>query len=114
MLAAALSAALTAALSGATAGAATPKLTGTVTDAARIALMKGGTMVTRLKPGTYTIAVRDSTDEHNFHLTGPGVNKETAVGAAGTVTWRVTLKKGKYTYVCDPHKSFMRGSFSVS
>jgi plastocyanin len=24
------------------------------------------------------------------------------------------LKKGSYSYVCDPHSSFMRGSFVVA
>jgi plastocyanin len=32
----------------------------------------------------------------------------------GTKTWTVTLKAGKYTYVCDPHASFMKGSFTVT
>jgi plastocyanin len=26
----------------------------------------------------------------------------------------ITLKKGKYTFVCDPHAAFMKGSFTVS
>jgi plastocyanin len=26
----------------------------------------------------------------------------------------VRLKKGKYTYVCDPHASTMHGSFTVT
>ncbi|MBA2475537.1 MAG: hypothetical protein H0V40_06240, partial [Actinobacteria bacterium] len=30
------------------------------------------------------------------------------------VTWRVTLKRGTYTYVCDPHASSMKGTFTVS
>ena len=66
-----------------------------------------------LKAGTYTITVKDKASDHNFHLTGPGVNKSTAVAAKGTYTWKVTLKKGTYKYVCDPHKSFMKGSFTV-
>jgi plastocyanin len=36
------------------------------------------------------------------------------VSAKSTTTWKVTLKKGSYTFVCDPHASFMKGSFSVS
>jgi plastocyanin len=41
------------------------------------------------------------------------VNKTTSVAGKGTKTWTVTLKKGTYKYVCDPHKSFMKGSFTV-
>jgi len=26
----------------------------------------------------------------------------------------VTLEKGTYKFVCDPHKSFMKGQFKVS
>ena len=50
---------------------------------------------------------------HNFHLTGPGVNVKTSVGATGTKTFTVTLKKGTYKFVCDPHAGFMKGSFTV-
>jgi plastocyanin len=42
------------------------------------------------------------------------VNKKTTVGEKGTTTWTLTLKEGKYKYVCDPHASFMKGSFTVS
>ena len=38
---------------------------------------------------------------------------KTSVGGKGTKTFTVTLKKGTYTYVCDPHKSFMKGSFKI-
>ena len=37
----------------------------------------------------------------------------TSVGFTGTKSAVVTLKAGKYTYVCDPHASFMKGSFTV-
>jgi plastocyanin len=36
------------------------------------------------------------------------------VSGKGTTTWKVTLKKGTYKYVCDPHASFMKGSFTVA
>jgi Copper binding proteins, plastocyanin/azurin family len=78
-----------------------------------ITLTNGGVKVKTLKPGTYTIKVRDKSNIHNFHLTGPGVNKKTSVGAVGTVTWKVTLRKGTYKYVCDPHVTIMKGSFTV-
>jgi len=47
-------------------------------------------------------------------FTGPGVDKKTSVGGQGTSTWKLTLKKGTYKYVCDPHASIMKGSFTVS
>lgn len=78
-----------------------------------ITLKKGTTKVKTLAPGTYTIKVQDKSNIHNFHLTGPGVNKKTSVGAVQTVTWKVTLKKGTYKYICDPHATIMKGSFTV-
>jgi plastocyanin len=94
--------------------AATPTLTGTVGPGFTITLKKGTAKVTKLKAGAYVIKVSDKSNIHNFHLKGPGVNKSTSVGASGSSTWKVTLKKGKYTYVCDPHASIMKGSFTVS
>lgn len=95
------------------AAAATPKLLAAVSDPLNISLKIGTKKVTTLKAGTYTIVVKDTATDHNFHLTGPGVNKTTSVGGTGTTTWKVTLKKGTYKYVCDPHASFMKGSFTV-
>ena len=89
-------------------------LTGTVGPGFTITLTRGGKTVKSLKHGSYTIKVSDLASDHNFHLTGPGVNKTTSVSATGTSTWTVTLKKGTYTYVCDPHASTMRGTFKVS
>jgi plastocyanin len=96
------------------AGAATPRLTASVADPLNISLTVGGKKVSKLKAGTYTILVADKASDHNFHLTGPGVSKSTSVGGKVTTTWKVTLRKGTYTYVCDPHKAFMKGSFTVS
>jgi plastocyanin len=109
-------AALTAAALAATAGAATnaTKLVASVSDPVNISLKLAGKKVTKLKAGKYTISVKDTSSAHNFRLTGPGVNKATSVTAKTTTTWTVTLKKGKYTFVCDPHKSFMKGTFTVS
>jgi len=67
-----------------------------------------------VKAGKYKIVISDKSNIHNFHLTGPGVNKTTSVGGTGTTTWTVTLKKGTYKYVCDPHASSMNGSFKVT
>jgi plastocyanin len=101
------------AILAANAAAATPKLTASVSDPLNISLKQGTKKVTSLKAGKYVIVVKDTAADHNFHLTGPGVNKTTSVAGKGTKTWTVTLKKGTYKYVCDPHKSFMKGSFTV-
>ena len=74
----------------------------------------GGGVVSELEAGTYTIAVDDRSNMHNFHLTGPGVDERTGVGFVGQATWTVTFSAGQaYTYVCDPHPAEMRGSFGV-
>jgi plastocyanin len=100
----------------ATAGAAAKAktLTATTGPGFTISLKSGGKLVKTLPAGSYTIVVHDKSNIHNFHLTGPGVNKKTSVTAVGTTTWHVKLKKGTYKYVCDPHKTLMKGSFTVS
>ena len=70
-----------------------------------------GRAVTQIAPGTYDIAVHDLSEEHNFHLQGPGVDETTSVAFVGTVTWTVTFRDGRYTFVCDPHSGHMQGSF---
>ena len=106
--------ALVAALAVPSALAATPTLTGTVGPGFTITLTQSGKKVSKLKSGTYVFKIADKSNLHNFHLTGPGVNKLTTVTAKGNYTWKLTLKKGTYKFVCDPHKSFMKGSFTVS
>ena len=99
----------------ASASAATPTLNASDGPGFTISLKKGGKKVTSLKAGKYKIVVKDLSDLHNFHLTGPGgVNKKTGVGPKGTFTWTVTLKKGTYKYICDPHATIMKGSFKVT
>jgi plastocyanin len=106
-------AALVAALAAPAAFASTPTLKGTDGPGFTITLTKGGQKVTKLKAGKYIFKISDKSNIHNFHLTGPGVNKKTSVGAVTTVTWTLTLKKGTYKFVCDPHASIMKGSFKV-
>jgi plastocyanin len=98
----------------ASASAATPTLTGTDGPGFTITLKKGNTKVTSLKAGKYKIVIKDLSNIHNFHLKGPGVDKKTGVGAKGTFTWTVTLKKGTYKFICDPHAAIMKGSFKVT
>jgi|ERR1700704_5928979 plastocyanin len=107
--AAAGTAALVAAVGAGAASAATPTLTGTDGPGFTITFSKK-----TVKAGKYKIVISDKSNIHNFHLTGPGVNKATSVGGTGTTTWTVTLKKGTYKYVCDPHATAMKGSFKVT
>lgn len=91
------------------------KLEGTVGPGFDISLTdSSGKAVTTLTAGTYAITVDDKADIHNFHLTGPGVDKSTDIGGTGKVTWTVDLKDGQYHYQCDPHASQMNGDFTVS
>jgi plastocyanin len=100
------------------ANAVTPKATlaGTVGPGTTITLKKGGTKVTTLKAGLYKFVIADKSASHNFHLKGPaGYTKVlTTVRFVGTKTYLITLKPGLWTYVCDPHSTFMKGSFRVT
>jgi plastocyanin len=105
-----------AALASPTVALAQTKLIGTVADPASISLRhESGAAVTDIPAGTYTIEVRDQSVMHNFHLSGPGgVDQRTDVETTGTVTWTVTLQdKARYTFVCDPHNTTMRGTFTT-
>ncbi len=91
-----------------------PKLTGIVGPGFSIVLRDAqGGRVSRLDPGTYEIEVSDLSEEHNFHLAGPGVDRSTTVAGTGTENWTVTFTDGTYTYVCDPHSTTLRGRFAV-
>ena len=112
LLAAGLVAAL--ALAAPTGAMAPTKLKGTVGPGFTIFLKKGTSTVKTVKPGRYTITVQDKSNIHNFRLKGPGLNRQiTSVSFVGTKTVTVTLKRGKYTYVCDPHASNMKKTFTV-
>ena len=67
-----------------------------------------------VKAGTYTITIHDRSNIHDFHLTGPGVDKKTSVAAVATTKWTVKLKKGTYHFVCDPHRTIMHGVLKVT
>jgi plastocyanin len=73
-----------------------------------------GNAVTRVEPGEFEIEVDDKSEEHNFHLLGPGgVDVSTAVPFVGKQTFKVNLVNGKYTFQCDPHAGQMNGAFNV-
>ncbi len=99
-----------------TAQAATPKLIASVGPGFTISLKTAaGKKVTNLKAGTYRITVKDRSDDHDFRLRGPGVNKVlSGVDATGMKTVTVRLKAGRYTVFCQPHAAAMRASFRVS
>jgi PASTA domain-containing protein len=91
-----------------------PDLIFTVGPDSRIATFYAdGRPVTNLPPGTYTIQVHDLSANHNFHLTGPGVDEKTAVGEIEHPVWRLTFRVGTYKVKCDVHPS-IKGSFTVS
>lgn len=91
-------------------------LKGTVGPGFTISLRSSsGARVTKLNAGVYAIQVTDKSSIHDFHLTGPGVDKTiTSIGTIGTKTVTVTLRRGRYTYVCDPHQAIMKSSFTVT
>ena len=98
---------------GSAPAAARPTLVATVGPGFTITLRQGAKKVVRVRRGLYTIVVRDRSDMHNFHLRGRLVNRRTTVPAVGVVRWTVRLRRGRYTFVCDPHRSAMKGSFVV-
>jgi plastocyanin len=87
--------------------AATPTFKGTVGPGFTITMASKPT-----KAGPIKLVIADKSNVHNFHLTGPGVNVKTSVPAVGSKTFNITLKKGTYKFICDPHP-FMKGSFTV-
>ena len=107
-LAAAVLVAVLAALAALPAFAATPVLNGTVGPGFTNLMKKKPT-----KAGKYKLVISDKSSIHNFHLKGPGVNVLTSVSAVGTKTFNITLKRGRYTFVCDPHATVMKGSFTI-
>ena len=114
LLGAVAAAALAATGSG---SAASPKtVTGTVGPGFTIGLTMQGKRVTKLKAGTaYRFVIRDLADIHDFHLSGPGLNRVlTSVEFTGTKSFVLRLKKGSYRFRCDPHAGIMHGRFQVS
>ena len=97
-------------------GSASGKLEGETGPGFEIEVKQNGEDAESVSAGTYTLKVEDKSASHNFHLIGPGVDKVvTDVGFVGDKTVTVTLKKGTYTYQCDPHASSgMKGTFEVT
>jgi hypothetical protein len=94
-------------------GADNGQLVGTVGPGFGIFLKdSSGAAVTHLAAGTYTLLVHDLSEEHNFHLSGPGVNVTTDVLFTGDQTFTITITDGTYTFVCDVHATTMHGQFT--
>jgi len=113
LLAAPVAAALAA--TARTSAAPAQSVTGTVGPGFTIVLTKGGHKVAKLRAHTpYRFVIKDQATIHDFHLRGPGIDRVlTSVAFRGTKSLTLTLKKGTYRFFCDPHASFMHGSFRV-
>jgi hypothetical protein len=90
-----------------------PRLIATVGAKGAISVTLNGRRVRTLAAGAYRVVGRDRSRGHNFHLTGPGVNRKTAVARTGTFTWTLRLRAGLHRFVSDPQRSRIRGSFRV-
>ncbi len=64
--------------------------------------------------GKVKLVVSDRAAIHDFHVRGPGVNVKTGVGAIGTKTFTINLKKGAtYRFFCDVHPDLLHGTFKA-
>jgi plastocyanin len=104
------------AATGSSTAASVKTVTGTVGPGFTISLTVDGKNVTKLKAGVpYHFVIRDRADIHDFHLSGPGLDRVlTSVEFVGAKSLVLRLKKGSYSFVCDPHASIMHGRFRVS
>ncbi len=66
-----------------------------------------------LSAGAFAIVVLDRSAMDGFRLAGPGVSKATGATFRGTVTWKVTLAAGRYSYGSALHPK-LRHTFTVS
>jgi hypothetical protein len=94
-------------------GADNGQLVGSVGPGFGISLKdSSGAAVTHLAAGTYTLLVHDLSEEHNFHLSGPGVDVTTDVVFTGDQTFTINVTNGTYTFICDVHSTTMHGLFT--
>jgi hypothetical protein len=63
--------------------------------------------------GKAVITVSDRSAKDGFRLSGPGVSKATGAAFRGTVTWKVTLRAGTYSYG-SARNAKQRKAFRVS
>ena len=64
--------------------------------------------------GRYRLIIRDSTTQHNWHIFGNGVDRETSISGTGRSAWTVRLRDGNYTVQCDAHTGTMRFTLNVT
>ena len=89
------------------------KLLASVGPGSKISLRAaGGTALSSLAAGSFSIVVSDRSATDDFHLVGPGFSKATGVAFKGTVTWKLKLKAGRYTFRSDRHAA-LHGGFSL-
>ena len=88
------------------------RMTASVSAAAISVKTSTGAKARVVAAGSYRISVRDTAKTQNFHLTGPGVNRKTAVAGTSRATWSLRLRAGKYSYRSD-RKRRLSGSFTV-
>ena len=80
---------------------------------AKISVTRAGARLKAIKAGPVVITVNDRSAKDNFHLVGPAVNRRTSKLGKARVTWKLTLKRGLYTYRSDATPS-LKGSFRVT
>jgi hypothetical protein len=51
-----------------------------------------------LSAGKAVIAVRDRSGSDGFRLAGPGLTRSTGAAFTGSVSWKVTLRAGTYSF----------------
>jgi len=103
----------------ASAGTSAKTLSGTVGPGYSISLKQNGKLVKKLPAGTYSFKLADKANVHNFvlekeHGSAKFEKELTDVSFVGNKSVTVKLTKGTYKYYCEPHESFMHGSFTVS
>jgi hypothetical protein len=67
-----------------------------------------------VRAGRAVITVNDRTAADNFHLTGPGVNRKTAIAFRGRARWALTLRRGTYRFRSDARPTALKGTLRVT
>ncbi len=86
------------------------KLSAGISAAGRTSLVRPAKLVA----GAARITVKDSSAKDGFRLVGPGFVKSTGVAFRGTVTWKLTLRAGRYTISTAKHPKTAAGRFVVA
>jgi plastocyanin len=64
--------------------------------------------------GRYKLVVNDKGTIHNFHIFGAGVDKATSIPGTGKTVFKIRLRAGEYTIVCDAHEASMKTTLTVT